>query len=454
MTSTRASTRKSTQMDSDEYTSSSSESESGSSSHIEEEAKQPEPRQHQRQPTTTPQRQPTTTPRGEDDEDEDGEGLTETETVQLATDIVEAGGIDNIGRGKYQLATLLDEKGDHYPLHIEGKLRQIQNKVNFWKSKENGRAEYNRYVLGGQPTPSPARRTQTPGSRQRNRAPGSQSRNRAPGSQRSSRASGRQTHTTEQTNPPSSPPPIQRTVYTGPSEEHQHYSRERQVYVRPFSPTPSKILVTMNDTQRNHLNAASIVNVDPDHPEKNGDMMIYSLTNHQGTDNVLRNGYIMEFQSVDHRWITLEAETYEAWVVAPNEVLVKRPSTSFTYIHAPGDEKIGKEKSDFKGSVIDQATDVPRNAILNDETRQYKYTWYIFPHDLDNNAFSPDSENGKIKAKVVPLMTTFTHNNTDITVCNSINIEFMIAKFEEKKRVVTSSTKTNTLADQLQSMSI
>lgn len=302
------------------------------------------------------------------------EGLTETEKVQLVTDIVEAGGIDNIGPDRYPLARLLSEKKEHYSLHKEGKKRQIQNKVNDWKHRDKGRQEYNSYVCSSAPTPSPNHR----------RTPVSSSR-------KAKNSSSRKQKNKSSSSLPN-PPSIQRTTYTSPNHPRElSYQRPRQEYTRPFNPIPSKLPMS---AQRTHLNAAQLVNVDPEFPEKNGPVLLFSFQNHQGPDMVLRNGYMLELQGLDRRWMEMETEAFEAWHVAPNEILLKVPATSYTFLHAVDEEKKGKAAINDDSLVFQQATNVPRNAIAADDARQSKYYRFVFPKDLDNDIFSPDRTPG------------------------------------------------------------
>ena len=407
-------------------------------------------------------------------DDQEEEGLTDTEKLQLVTDIVEAGGLDNIGLQKHPLARLLVDKADHYALHLPEKKRQIQNKVNHWKSSRKGRNEYDSFVRSSLPSPSRNRRSSKtpPGSKVKTSSrttPNSNSSRKTPNSSRKTPDSSRRKK--QDTSSPCETPIVQRTTYRSPEEltqhasyrspEELHFERPRQEYVRPFDPEPSTL--PMTSYHRTLLNGAGLINTNTNCPEKNGTVMVYHFENLLES-TVLRNGYILEIQYVDRRWMEeLETEAIEAWQVAPNEVLVKQPSTSFSFLHATDEETKGKALANFDNAVIEQATSVPRNAIIADESRQFVYTRFVFPEDLDNSVFSPNADKGKITPKLVPLVTELTYSGPDTNgdhveveyeAVLNVNVNFTICKLEKDKRLVETKKKVNALREQLEGMNV
>jgi len=101
----------------------------------------------------------------------------------------------------------------------------------------------------------------------------------------------------------------------------------------------------MDETIWGHLAEAQVLEVDP-MPEKNGPAKIYPFQNKSlGID--LYDGYLLELQDLDNRWTQMEDEVALAFLVAPNENLLKHPSTSYGYLKAVEEEEAGQQAVGF-----------------------------------------------------------------------------------------------------------
>ena len=382
----------------------------------------PPPQKKRKAPekTKTPSKSPINSP-------DSGPGKpSHTECKQLAADIIQGGGLANFSLTKCIAEyKKLKENPYHLATPNSAKLKSLQNKITYWKGR--GRDNFNNYALSQAATRVPAS-------------------NSLPSE--SSRAA-------TLTDPVESP---QLAKYVPPPAK----------YIRPFQPDAPSVI--MDDTIRSNSAKAEVINVNLVHPEKNGPVMIYKITNVE-VDKVLYDGFILELQDIDNRFITdVKEEAVQMHAVSPNELLLKAPSTCFPYLHSPKDEEIGRKKAGLDGSVYKNATETTRTAIIGNSGRQFSYFKFIFPKALDNDVFTKDAEHGKIEPKLVPLSQeiaipvylasgakvedaeTGEYMTVFHKVCLRSNICFVIAEAEGTKRRLQSTKKKNMLTDQLTSM--
>jgi len=356
--------------------------------------------------------------------------LSHTECKQLAADIIQGGGLANFSLNKC-ISEYRKQKENPYHLAApnSAKLKTFHNKITYWKGR--GRDQFNTYALSQAPTRLPASNSH---------------------SSESSRAAFR--------NDPVQSPPVH-------SPPLANYVPPPDAYIRPFQPDAPTVI--MDETIRSNSAKAQVINVNLAHPEKNGPALINKVLNVE-VDNVLYDGYILELQDIDNRYITeLEEEAVQMNVVSPNELLLKVPSTCFPYLHSLVDEKMGRKKAGLDEPVYKNAIDATRTAIMGTTGRQFSYFKFVFPKALDNDVFTKDAEHGKIEPKLVPLsqniqIPVFLESGKKATdsngeymtvfhkVCLRSNICFVIAEAEETKRRLQSGKKKNALTDQLTSM--
>jgi len=152
------------------------------------------------------------------------------------------------------------------------------------------------------------------------------------------------------------------------------------------------------------------IEVTLDFPERNnGPFFITYFPNHVQEDNgMLHNAFHIELQDQDMQWmLTGETEPYfAAYYIGGNQVMIKKPSGSYNLLKDSAADDAGKAAAGYTEPRCIEAYNVERNAIVNDPERQFKYYLLSFPckEDLDNDIFSPNSENGKIVVDVHPVI--------------------------------------------------
>ena len=281
------------------------------------------------------------------------QGLSLTKSKQLAADVIQNGGLENfslrIVTEAYKVRFHNDPDNNPYALATpnSSKQRQLQNKINYWKGK--GRHQFNNFAVG---SPQPAK--QPPGPHQ-------------------------------PSIPPSVPAPFPSVGASTAARSVK--SPQLTKYVRPFDPEAPTLI--MDDTIRNNSAKARVINVNLELPEKNGPCIISKFNNYNA-DNVLFDGFILQLQDVDHRFVMMEEECVQAHLVAPNEILVKLPSTCYSYLHDINEETKAKENANFDDEVFKNSTETTRTAIAGNTNRHFSYVRYIFPKALNNDVFTKD----------------------------------------------------------------
>jgi hypothetical protein len=189
-------------------------------------------------------------------------------------------------------------------------------------------------------------------------------------------------------------------------------------------------------------------------PEKNGPALIIRFSDRTVKD-VLYDGFKLTIQDVDLRYIMAEEEpNFVAYHLGCNEVILKYPSTSYTFLFDSGVEDYGLQMAKCANDRVEQATTVVCNRIAGDAQRKFKHVLFKFPEELVTDIFSSDSENGAMKSVIVPLKTSFEcsdnkHNKIKLHSARA-NVSWEIAVAEETKRATKRVAKgKNDQADQL-----
>jgi len=190
--------------------------------------------------------------------------------------------------------------------------------------------------------------------------------------------------------------------------------------------------------------------------------MIYKFTDFK-QDDTLYNGYILEIQDVDTRFMYGKEPNFAAWLIDTNEVVVRFPSASFSFLHDRGTEELGKRLAKVDDERLMQPVEVARNHIEQDAAnRRYKHVLYKFPDNFDkekdeievvtNKVFSPKEQNGKIRLHVVPLASKFEVANdkggTESLTSYRAQVQWFIAIDEKVSRQTKSKQSTNELEEQ------
>jgi len=247
--------------------------------------------------------------------------------------------------------------------------------------------------------------------------------------------------------PSFSPPPDYQYLYSSPSPPP-----------RPFVPLPAGAM--MSTALTSLLLTAKIIKVDMSRPEQNSPFMIYPFRDHELATGRIANGFIIQVLDVDPRhnmskFTGNDTPSYEAFHIGGPEVLMKVPSTSYTFVHDEASEKAGLTK----GGVIDacktQPIHVARNSINRDVSRKFQAYRLIFPVALENDILSPGSENGLINPKNLPVISkyTVTTSKGDASIQSfRSNIHWEIAENENEVRSTKQNKKKNALDEQANEM--
>ena len=163
----------------------------------------------------------------------------------------------------------------------------------------------------------------------------------------------------------------------------------------------------MNATLQGYLAVAVLVQANTGQPENNMKVKIYRMTDHQLPNGLLTNGWIVEAQDYDPRWMTGQNPALEFFHLGANETLLKLPSGSYTSIHEPAAEVAGLQLAGVTDDRVTQPMAVHRNAVIATPNRQYEIYRILFPDNIDNAVFSPNANNGKVAPKVVPVVSTY-----------------------------------------------
>ncbi|EEC47725.1 predicted protein [Phaeodactylum tricornutum CCAP 1055/1] len=110
-------------------------------------------------------------------------------------------------------------------------------------------------------------------------------------------------------------------------------------------------------------------------PENNGPLLIYRFTDFK-KDDILYHGYILELQDVDLRF---GEPNFVAYFLGNNEVVVKYPSTSYTFLYDTDVEAAGRRLANLVDDRLEQTVDVARNQIASDPARKFKHLLLTFP---------------------------------------------------------------------------
>jgi hypothetical protein len=144
----------------------------------------------------------------------------------------------------------------------------------------------------------------------------------------------------------------------------------------------------------------------------NGPFFIVHFTD-DPVNGRIYDGYRIMLQDQDIRWCLGSEEAFKMWWLGGNEVMVQIPSASYSFYHDTAAEQKGKTAAGDVNPRIAQATNIARNSIKNNEDRYFKRYLLTLPslvddhNNLDNSVYSPGTENGKVRSKIVVLNSKF-----------------------------------------------
>jgi len=346
---------------------------------------------------------------------------------QLAIDLLAAGGINNAATS---FAAIADSNPTYYGKVGTKERRKGENLVQRWKTSQ--RAEYNQYALGQLQTQPPAIVQAT---------------DPAPSVQRQA--------TVPQLSLPS--PPTSSTVPRSPPLARlQSPSLSSPSLlspnIRPFVPQPS-IMASGSEKLTLYLSKAD-EEIEVSHPicvEKHKPFRIIQRESYKNAEGVVANVYIITLADLDPRWLTISPPPFELFhIVGTNECVAKIAAFDYPYLHDVASEEKAKQKSFDQGDW--DAINIARNQVLANPERQYKYYKIRFVEILDNNVFSPNAVEGKVKPKTNRVIGKWTETKKDPNTgqmvqeqctSNRMYIEWKIAVHEHQKRH-TSAFKQNT----------
>ena len=140
---------------------------------------------------------------------------------------------------------------------------------------------------------------------------------------------------------------------------------------------------------------------------------IYKWTDKIVNNKTLVNAYHIEIKDQDLRYFVGEQEEtmYEAWHVGGNQVLVKQPGGPYSFMKASTEEVTARKSTNYGEMRSMERDAVVRNDFIGDPEKKYKYTLLEFKEEsslgLNNDVFSPMSENGKIIGIPAPSKAAF-----------------------------------------------
>lgn len=213
-----------------------------------------------------------------------------------------------------------------------------------------------------------------------------------------------------------------------------------------------------------HVSSAEVIHVKTDRPEKNGPVLITNVVEKEDANGFAHNGYIIQVQGVDRRYMEMTEERVAAWLIGSSDILLKLPSTAYPFLHSVDDESKGKSVARYDDDYVEKAMNFVRNDLTTDDSRQSNYFLLVFPEKLDNRIFGMPTalDETKLTPKVIPLIQTIAYNvaesdgNTvthNLEICVRVNVEFVIGIEDDRKQLnKTPQQKSNPLADQMKSM--
>ena len=166
---------------------------------------------------------------------------------------------------------------------------------------------------------------------------------------------------------------------------------------------------SLNKTEVLHVNLSTTLSPFFDN------FYIYKWTDKIVNNKTLVNAYHIEIKDQDLRYFLGEQEDtmYEAWHVGGNQVLVKQPGGPYSFMKAATEEETAKKDANYDEKRSMERDAVVRNNYIGDHNKKFKYTLLEFKEEsgalgLNNDVFSPQSENGKIIGIPAPSKATFT----------------------------------------------
>jgi len=200
------------------------------------------------------------------------------------------------------------------------------------------------------------------------------------------------------------------------------------------------------------IESAIPIEVDVEMFEKNDPFQVRRETDLETSTSKVMNTYTIELLGVDPRWIAsnssnlLAPSSHEAFYIPPNRVLMKVPSSTWTFQNDPKSEMEALVRSGIKDHRQIQAYNISYTNYIQNPSRHFKSYLLIFPEELDNTVYEPNSMNGSIQYKLATVGTKYSKRidgNLHPVVEFHENLHWTIAILDDKKR----NTKLNEKAD-------
>lgn len=109
---------------------------------------------------------------------------------------------------------------------------------------------------------------------------------------------------------------------------------------------------------------AEPVTVSLEYPERNSPFMIFGFDNHELPSGRVASGFIVELHDQDPRHLLTkftgtEVPSFEAFCIADHEVLIKKPSTSFTFLR----DEVAEQKGLAAAGVLEKPSHSPSASL-------------------------------------------------------------------------------------------
>jgi len=216
----------------------------------------------------------------------------------------------------------------------------------------------------------------------------------------------------------------------------------------------------MNETLRGYLARAETINVDTLLVKKHYPFRVVQRHAHKTADGLVVDVYIITLADLDPRWMKRDPPMFECYhFTGTNECLIKVASFDYTYLFDQNAEEKGLTAANLNDTGDVDAINIARNQVLANSERHVRFYRLIFPEILNNEIFSPNSIDGKVKTKVYPMKGTWTSTfkqsdgtlKTVVQESLRFNIQWKIAVHEQECRNASAFTAKNDLMDKAES---
>jgi len=167
----------------------------------------------------------------------------------------------------------------------------------------------------------------------------------------------------------------------------------------------------------------------------NGPFFVIPFSDHVNeATSTLHDGFSIQLHGIDLCFCKGATRWFSGWYLPGMHVMMQIPSGSSNHLN--------REAAHVEGPYdrVNQARRVHHNSILNTPSCSFLYYLLNFGTDLNNDVFSPGTQNGKINAKVTPYYEKFTLTGKDGRTIEArtwrANLEWNIAIYEEVPRYI------------------